>query len=245
MKVFANIPGAFKLLNCLKYMEPYKKEIEAARAAGDFERERQFILKATSSWGPMVMEMFGSSVNVKGIENLPDSGPVVMVGNHQGYADIFTYFSVFTKFQFSFVAKENLGNLPFYGKWIRRIRSVLIKRNDPRASLKAISEGIEYLKQGFSLVIFPEGTRSMGPDPGRFHKGSLKLATKPGVPIVPISINGSYKMFEEEGYLKGARIDVIVHETIETKNLSRDEERELNDKVEKIIVDGVRELQRK
>ena len=84
MKVFANIPGAFKLLNCLKYMEPYKKEIEAARAAGDFERERQFILKATSSWGPMVMEMFGSSVNVKGIENLPDSGPVVMVGNHQG-----------------------------------------------------------------------------------------------------------------------------------------------------------------
>ena len=128
-------------------MEPYKKEIEAARAAGDFERERQFILKATSSWGPMVMEMFGSSVNVKGIENLPDSGPVVMVGNHQGYADIFTYFSVFTKFQFSFVAKENLGNLPFYGKWIRRIRSVLIKRNDPRASLKAISEGIEYLKQ--------------------------------------------------------------------------------------------------
>lgn len=226
-------------------MEPYKKEIEAARAAGDFERERQFILKATSSWGPMVMEMFGSSVNVKGIENLPDSGPVVMVGNHQGYADIFTYFSVFTKFQFSFVAKENLGNLPFYGKWIRRIRSVLIKRNDPRASLKAISEGIEYLKQGFSLVIFPEGTRSMGPDPGRFHKGSLKLATKPGVPIVPISINGSYKMFEEEGYLKGARIDVIVHEPIETKNLSRDEERELNDKVEKIIVDGVRELQRK
>ena len=245
MKVFANIPGAFKLLNCLKYMEPYKKEIEAARAAGDFERERQFILKATSSWGPMVMEMFGSSVNVKGIENLPDSGPVVMVGNHQGYADIFTYFSVFTKFQFSFVAKENLGNFPFYGKWIRRIRSVLIKRNDPRASLKAISEGIEYLKQGFSLVIFPEGTRSMGPDPGRFHKGSLKLATKPGVPIVPISINGSYKMFEEEGYLKGARIDVIVHEPIETKNLSRDEERELNDKVEKIIVDGVRELQRK
>ena len=245
MKVFANIPGAFKLLNCLKYMEPYKKEIEAARAAGDFERERQFILKANSSWGPMVMEMFGSSVNVKGIENLPDSGPVVMVGNHQGYADIFTYFSVFTKFQFSFVAKENLGNLPFYGKWIRRIRSVLIKRNDPRASLKAISEGIEYLKQGFSLVIFPEGTRSMGPDPGRFHKGSLKLATKPGVPIVPISINGSYKMFEEEGYLKGPRIDVIVHEPIETKNLSRDEERELNDKVEKIIVDGVRELQRK
>ena len=243
MKIFANIPGAFKLVRSLKYMEPYKREIEKAKADGDFEREREYILKATSSWGPMVMEMFGSTVDARGLENLPDSGPVVMVGNHQGYADIFTYFATFRKFQFAFVAKEDLGRLPFYGKWIRRIRSVLIKRDDPRASLKAISEGIKYIEQGFSLVIFPEGTRSLGPNPGRFRKGPLKLATKPGVPIVPISINGSYKMFEEEGRLKGAHIDILVHEPIETKGLTKQEEKELNDKVEKIIVDGVRELQ--
>ena len=61
---------------------------------------------------------------------------------------------------------------------------------------------------------------------------------------MPISLNGSYKMFEEEGYLKGARIDIIVHEPIETKGLSREEEKELNDRVEKIIVDGVKELQK-
>ena len=244
MKIFANIPGAFKLVRSLKYMEPYKREIEKAKADGDLEREREYILKATSSWGPMVMEMFGSTVDARGLENLPDSGPVVMVGNHQGYADIFTYFATFRKFQFAFVAKEDLGRLPFYGKWIRRIRSVLIKRDDPRASLKAISEGIKYIEQGFSLVIFPEGTRSLGPDPGRFRKGPLKLATKPGVPIVPISINGSYKMFEEEGRLKGAHIDILVHEPIETKGLTKQEEKELNDRVEKIIINGVRELQR-
>ena len=166
-----------------------------------------------------------------------------MVGNHQGYADIFAYCAAFRKFQFAFVAKEELASIPLYGEWIRRIRSVFIKRNEPRASLKAISEGIEYIENGFSLVIFPEGTRSKGPVPGPFQKGALKLATKPGVPIVPISLNGSYKMFEEKGYLKGAQIDIIVHEPIETKDITRQEEKELAERVEKIITDGIRELQ--
>lgn len=243
MKIFANIPGAYKLMHCLKYLKSNRNEIEAAKAAGDFEKEREYILKATSLWGPMVMEMFGSTVNVKGLENLPDKGPVVMVGNHQGYADIFAYCAAFRNFQFGFVAKEDLASIPLYGEWIRRIRSVFIKRNDSRAALKAISEGIEYIENGFSLVIFPEGTRSKGPVPGPFQKGALKLATKPGVPIVPISLNGSYKMFEEKGYLKGAQIDIIVHKPIETKDITRQEEKELSDKVEKIITDGVRELQ--
>lgn len=243
MKIFANIPGAFKLITCLKYLKVNKNEIEKAKAEGDLEREREYILKSTSSWGPMVMEMFGSTVNVQGIENLPDKGPVVLVGNHQGYADIFAYCAAFKKFQFAFVAKEDLAKIPLYGEWIRRIRSVFIKRKDPRAALKAINEGIKYIEQGFSLVIFPEGTRSKGPVPGPFQKGSLKLATKPGVPIVPISLNGSYKMFEEEGYLKGARIDIIVHEPIETKDITRQEEKALPEKVEKIIKDGIKELQ--
>lgn len=101
------------------------------------------------------MEMFGSTVNVHNIENLPEHGPVVLVGNHQGYADIFAYCAAFRNFQFAFVAKEDLAKIPFYGKWIRKIRSVFIKRDDPRASLKAISEGIEYIRQGFSLVDLP------------------------------------------------------------------------------------------
>ncbi len=243
MNIIANIPGGIKLLSCLKHLRPNRKNIEAARAAGDFEEERKWILKSTSEWGTHVMQLFGSTLTVYGEENLPEHGPVVFVGNHQGYADIFSYFAAFKKFQFAFVAKKDLGDLPFYGKWIARIRSVFIERDDPRASLEAINRGIEYIKDGFSLVIFPEGTRSKGPDPGEFQKGALKLATKPGVPIIPVSLNGSYKMFEEQGHLTGAHIDIIVHEPIPTAGLSRKEEKALPDIVEKIIVDGVRKLQ--
>lgn len=243
MKLFANIPGVIKLVNCLKYLKPYKVGIEEAKAAGDTEKEREYILKATSTWGPMVLDMFGTKLTVQGLENLPDEGPVVFIGNHQGYADIFAYCAAFKKFQLGFIAKKELAKIPLYGEWIRRIRSVFIERDDARASLQAINKGIEYIEQGFSLVIFPEGTRSKGPQMGAFQKGAIKLATKPGVPIIPVSLNGSYTMFEEEGYLKAAKIDIIVHEPIETKGLSRQEEKELTAKVETIVLDGLKKLQ--
>ncbi len=242
MKILSNLPAFAKLVYCLKYFNPYKKKIEAAKAAGDYEEERKNILAATSSWGPMIMDMFGCDLVVEGLENLPEEGPVVIVGNHQGYADIAAYFAAFRKFQFAFVAKKELAKIPLYGKWMPRIRSVFIERDDPRASLEAIKAGIDLIEKGFSLVIYPEGTRSKGPVPGPFMKGSLKLATKPGVPIVPVSMHGTYKMFEQTGVIRPATIRIIVHEPIETKGLSRQEERELNDRVEKIVKDGIREL---
>lgn len=245
MKILANVPSFIKLVNCLKYLNQHKKDIEAAKAAGDVVKERESILAATSLWGPMVFKMFDSKVNVTGLENLPEEGPVVFVGNHQGYADIIAYCAAFKKFQFGFIAKEELAKIPLYGEWIRRIRSVFIERDDARASLKAINDGIKYIEQGFSLVIFPEGTRSKGPEPGEFKKGSLKLATKPGVPIIPVSLDGSYKFFEQTGRITPAEVNIIVHPPIETKGLDRKEEKALNEKVEKIIIDGVKELQKK
>ena len=230
MKILPNITGFAKLVYCLKYFRPYKKKIEAAKAAGDDVEERRQILGATSTWGPMMLEMFGCSLNVEGEENLPKEGPVVLVGNHQGYADIAACFAAFTNFQFGFVAKEELARIPLYGSWMPRIRSVFIKRDDPRASLNTIKEGIELLKRGYSLVIFPEGTRAKCSTPGPFMKGSLKLATKAGVPIVPFSI------------VSPAVINMIIHEPIPTAGISREEERQLSDRVEKIVTDGVRRL---
>ena len=242
MKIIPNIPGFAKLVYCLKYFNKYKKKIEAAKTSGDAEEERRYILEATSTWGPMIMDMFGSTLEVTGLDNLPESGPCVIVGNHQGYADIAAYFAAFRKFQFGFVAKRELAKIPLYGKWMPRIRSVFIERDDPRASLEAIKQGVELLEQGFSLVIYPEGTRSRGPDCGPFMKGALKLATRPGVPIVPVSMHGTYKMYEQTGVLSPANIRIIVHEPIPTAGMSRAEERELGDRVEQIVTGGVRQL---
>ncbi len=243
MKILPNIPGFIKLIYCLKYFRPFRKPIEEAKARGDFEEERRQILLAESRWGSMMLQTFGSSLTVHGKENIPEEGPVVIIANHQSYCDIPTLFATFTKFPIAFVAKAGLRKLPFYGVWIERIRSVFLDREDPRAALKTIKEGIANVEKGFNMVIFPEGTRSKGPEPGEFMNGALKLATKPGVPIVPVSISGTYKMFEERGVFSPADIHVMVHEPVPTAGISHREEINLNGEVERIVKEGVARLQ--
>lgn len=244
MKVFQNIPGITKVLSSLPELGRLKREIDSARAVGDNERERAAILEATSTWGNRLMKSFHIDLSVYGKENIPKegNGPLVYVSNHQGFADIPTMCAVLTNVQFGFIAKDGLKKIPLYGTWMQRIRSVMIQREDSRASLKAISTGIQYIEDGFSMLVFPEGTRARGGDMNPFKKGALKLATKPGVPIVPISINGTYEVLEKQGYLRSAPIDIMIHPAIETKGLSRQEEKELHQQVFDIVQSGLLEL---
>lgn len=242
MKIIRNLPAAVKLLRVVRYFNKNMKKIDDAKAAGDFVEERKWILDSTSTFGPMIMEEFGCNLHIQGEENIPDEGPVVIISNHQSYTDIPVLMAVFRKFQFGFIAKQYLARAPLLGSWMPRIRSVFIENDNPRAALDAIYRGVEYINKGFSMAIFPEGTRSKGSEVGTFMRGALKLATKPGVPIIPVSINGTYKTFEETGVARGARIDVIVHPKIETAGITRAEEKLLPDKLEEIIKEGVREI---
>lgn len=242
MKITRNISAALKVFGDVIHYNKYKSLIDNARASGDAEEERRLILEATSTFGPKIVEQFGCDLHVHGEENIPDDGPVVMILNHQSYADIPIMFAVFRKYQFGFVAKQYLAKAPVLGQWMPRIRSVFIENDDPREALNAINKGIEYINDGFSLAICPEGTRSKGPVVGPFMKGAIKLATKPGVPVVPVALNGTYHMFEENGCVMPARVDVRIYPPIPTAGISRKEEKELNDKIETMIRDGVEEL---
>lgn len=243
MNVVRNLPALVKILCSLPGLHTYKKQIDKSRENGDREAERAAILGSTKKWGTYLVEHFHIDLTVEGRENLPTQGPVVYISNHQSFADIPALCAALDTVQFGFVARENLGTLPLYGEWIKRIRGIMIKREDPRAGLRAISEGVDFIKDGFSLLIFPEGTRARSTQMAAFKAGSVKLATKPGVPIIPISINGTYKCFEETEVFKGNRpVTIRVHEPIETKDLSRQEEKALTGKVQKIIFDGVADL---
>ena len=88
MVIIRNIPGLVKILSSLPGLTTYKKNIDAARAAGDIEKEKENILGATIKWSNYLVDRFGIDLTVYGRENLPDEGPVVYVCNHQGYADI-------------------------------------------------------------------------------------------------------------------------------------------------------------
>lgn len=235
MNLFRMIGPAAWLLYDLKYLSKYKKAIDYNRRIGNRKEEQKQILNATSSWGPRLVEHFDVDLHVEGLENIPE-GPVLFMSNHQGYADIVAFCAAIKTKQFGFVAKKVLGEIPLYGKWISRIRSIFIERDDARGTVKVINDGIELLEEGFSLVIFPEGTRSLSEKMADFKRGSAKLATKAEVPIVPVTLSGSWKVFEEKGYIqRGTKVRVCVHPAIETKGMPRHEENELSDRVEKIV----------
>lgn len=242
MKIIPNLTSIIKAYYALKYLTKHKKEIERARAIGDIEAEKAGILAATTTWGSKLAELFGATITVYGKENLPKEGPVLYVSNHQAAADIVVLCAALDTIQFSFVTKAELAKVPLYGKWIDRVRAIFLMREDPRSSLQSIKTGIEYLEMGFSLLVFPEGTRSRGIAMGEFKPGAFKLATKPGVPIVPVTINGTYRTYEDTGIMTGAPVQVMVHPAIPTKGLTREQERDLPDQVKAVIQEGLDKL---
>jgi 1-acyl-sn-glycerol-3-phosphate acyltransferase len=233
--VLRNLPFFVRLIAQLRRLRGFRRNIAKYRASGEAELERREILKATTVWGDDLVRMLRVDLRTEGETRLPD-GPAVFVSNHESYADIPIFCAVIRDKQFGFIAKQNLSRLPFFGKWIAEIRSVFIERNDARASLRSIEEGVELLRQGYSLAVFPEGTRSRGGPLGAFKKGSLRLAVKPGVAVVPVTHTGCFKIFEESGVIKpGVRVRFHIHPPIETAGMSKQEAAVLTETVENTI----------
>lgn len=243
LKLLDNIFGLLTIAGGIGRLKEQKKAIDRARLDGNTELEQAKILEACQIWSTHIVKKFEVDYTVINPENLPKEGPVVFIANHQSYADILSFLYNIKNHQLSFIAKDTLGSIPVFGKWVLRIRGIFIERGDVRASLRTINEGVDYLKQGFSLVIFPEGTRSRSSEMAEFKPGSFKLATKAKVPIVPVTLDGGYRTYEQSGSVtKGCHIDFMVHPAIETKDMSRAELAELPQTVEKIIRDGLETL---
>ncbi|MBR5516842.1 MAG: 1-acyl-sn-glycerol-3-phosphate acyltransferase [Firmicutes bacterium] len=235
MKVFGNIGLFYTVGSSFIGLGPYKNRIEKAVKEGDKEGERQAIYDVSKYWSAKIVKFLNLEINVVNPENLPEEGPVVYVANHQSYADVIPFLAV-CKHQVGFIAKDSLERFPVFADWVLRIRSLFIKRGDARTSLGTINEGANMVKDGYSLVIFPEGTRSHCSEMADFKPGALKLATKAKAVVVPVTIRDTYKLFEETGTVKKNRkIDFVVHQPIDTSKLDRKELAELGDTVEAIV----------
>ena len=240
MKIFRQIGFAVWMFFNLHRLSYCKKAIVKAKKLLDYKTEQEQILETTKEWGASIVNHYGIKVDVEGEKTLPE-GPVLFVSNHEGYADIVVFMVGITTKQFGFVAKEELAKIPVFGKWILRIRSIMISRGDARETIKTFKTGEEMIKQGFSLVIFPEGTRSKNKGMAPFNKGSLKMATKTGVPIVPVSIKGTWALFEKNGFPSAGLVHFYVHEAVNTEGITKAEEAALSDKIERTIRDKLME----
>jgi 1-acyl-sn-glycerol-3-phosphate acyltransferase len=242
MRIWKNFLFLVWMVGSLLSISKFGKAIDRYRREGNTDRERETIREVAAYWAPKVLAHFRVVSHAEGLDRVPE-GPALFVSNHQGYGDIFMFLAIIpnNNKQVGFIAKESLRRIPMFGKWVMRVRSLFLVRNDPRSAIDVFRRGAEWLGEGFSLVIFPEGTRSRGETMGYFKKGSLRSAVTAGAPIVPVSISGSWRLFEEKGYVRPGEVRFHVHPAIETKDLTKAEKAELSGKVEGIIRSKIEE----
>jgi len=197
------------------------------------EAAEEYLLKTTRGMARHLLGLSESRLEIKGLENIPDE-PCVFVSNHQAIFDIILLMSNIEG-KLGFVAKKELETTPFVGFWAKAIHSVFIDRSNIREGMKAINEGVERIREGNSLIIFPEGTRSLSSEMGEFKKGSMKLATKAGAPIVPITVDGTYRVLETGNRMKGNLLKMTVHKPVIISELSDQDRKNLSELIYGII----------
>lgn len=186
-------------------------------------------------WARRLLKLAGVKVEITGLENVPE-GAVVYVGNHQGNFDIPLMLG-YLKRPCGVLAKDELAGLPMIRTWMDLLHCVFIERDNPRQAVAAINDAAELLRQGYSMVIFPEGTRSRGDAVGEFKNGAFKVASKTGTPIVPLCIDGSYKVMEAHGFwIHPAKVKIKLLPPVQTQGLSREEIRALDDSIRQLII---------
>ncbi|MFT5871919.1 MAG: 1-acyl-sn-glycerol-3-phosphate acyltransferase [Clostridium sp.] len=218
-----------------------KIEFNIIRKHKTKEEVDEYIFSVVMNWSHFVLKAAGLRITVIGKENIPNE-PCVFVGNHQSNFDIPAILSNMNRLSGA-VAKKEMKKIPIMSYWMRQIHSVFMDRENPREALKAIAEGVENLKNGYPMIIFPEGTRSRSNNMGEFKKGSMRLAIKANVPIVPITFYDTYKAMEgNNGKVKKANAKLIIDKPIYLEGMSKEEKMAISETVQAIIQNNLNDL---
>ncbi len=218
------------------------RKLKRLRREGKLKEARAFQYEVCTSFGKACIAITGSKVRVIGAENVPKDRSCVFVSNHQGIFDIHTFLG-YAGTAVGLVSKIENRKLPIIGDWMEEMDCVFIERGNPRNSLLQIGKAAKLVQEGLNMVIFPEGTRSKADVLGEFKQGSLKLATKSKAPIIPVTLSGTYHLFEEHNkIIKPGKITMVFGEPIETKDLTKEEESVLLEKVVSVISGNLQKI---
>lgn len=173
----------------------------------------------------VILFLAGTKVEVRGRENIPDDRPVLYVGNHRSYFDIVIGYRLI-KGEAGFVAKKEMQKILFLRRWMANLHCLFLDRDNIKEGLKTILTGIDYVKQGISIWIFPEGTRNPGSGMMEFKEGSMKIAEKSGCPIIPVAMTGTAEIFEAHiPWVKRSHVTVTFGEPIDVKALDKQQKK--------------------
>lgn len=205
--------------------------------AGNWEASDAMADKYVPDWANKVMRMAGVTIETHGLENIPKDRACVFAANHRSYYDIPVMLTQLDK-PHAMVAKKEINKIPLVRGWMQMLHCVFLDREDPRQAMKALHEATENLKKGYSVCIFPEGTRNKGEEGTvqEFKSGAFRMASKAKAPVVPVAITGTRDICENHHMMMTpGHVVVRILPPIETENMTREELKALPEQVREVI----------
>jgi 1-acyl-sn-glycerol-3-phosphate acyltransferase len=191
-------------------------------------------------WAKIQLLVSGVTVKVKGLEHIGGKPSYIYMSNHQGSYDIFALLSCLPV-QFRWIAKKELFAIPILGWAMGAANYISIDRSVRRKALESINRAASKIREGVSVVIFPEGTRSRDGSIQPFKRGGFTLAIRSGVPIIPVTIHGSRDVMPRDSMrVLPGEIRVTIDRSIETAPLSLRERNILMKKVRETLERNLR-----
>jgi 1-acyl-sn-glycerol-3-phosphate acyltransferase len=198
-----------------------------------FDRTGDFGHKCARAWAWLILKTSGVKVDVRGLEHIDPSRSYVFASNHQSIYDIPILFASLP-IQLRIVAKESLGRFPFLGWHLRRTGNLLVDRKNPGADI--VEKMKRLVSESHSLIVFPEGTRSVDGTVNRFKKGSFLVAIDAQLPVVPVSLARSrYVMKKGELTVYPRRARLTVHPPMATAGVRREDVLAFAERVREVV----------
>jgi len=195
------------------------------------EKTHQFV----HFWGRICLFLAGLKIEVKGSENIPPDGPAIYVSNHQSNFDIPIIYSGLP-IPFNWLAKKELFKIPLFGLGMKQNGNIPIDRSNRKTTIHSIIIAAQRIKEGTSVVIFPEGTRTPDGDLQEFKKGALLIAAKAQVPVVPIVIHGSYIIQPKDRWrIEPGTVVLEILPPLPTNDLKTRDIDQLTEKIHRLI----------
>lgn len=156
-------------------------------------RKQEIFFKYSKKWSQKLLNICRIKVNVINNFEKKDKSPLIYISNHSSLFDIPIVITA-CQDNIAIMYKKELEKIPIFGWCLKVSPFIAVKREDPKSSMKSLEEAIKAVQGKYSVLIFPEGTRSEDGTIGEFKRGAFMLATRSGKPILPMVIIGSNKI---------------------------------------------------
>ncbi|MEO8661199.1 MAG: lysophospholipid acyltransferase family protein [Bryobacteraceae bacterium] len=202
----------------------------------DKSGDRQLIV--ARAWARMLLRIGGVRTVIEGLEKIDPRGSYVFASNHASYMDTPVVLGLIPV-QFRFLAKEDLFRIPFLGTHLRSAGHIPVPKQDARAAVRLMNESARIIRErGISMLVFPEGGRTDDGNLQRFREGAANIAIKAGVPIVPITLEGTRSVLPMHSvHVRSGRVRLKISDPIPTAGLTLHDREALTDQVRLKIVE--------